>query len=199
VPPRHVLALFAHPWRGSFTGAVLDAALKGVADAGGTAEVADLYAEGFDPLLREADYAQFAHGAMPADVRREQDRVERADALLLVYPVWWWSLPAVLKGWFDRVWSQDWAYHFTPARARGLLPGRPVLQLCVAGSRQATYRKYGYDDAMRTQIDVGVLGYAGLRQTRTEFFFEVDDDLEARPGHLARAEAAGRELLAVPA
>jgi hypothetical protein len=52
---------------------------------------------------------------------------------------------------------------------------------------------------MRRQIDVGVLGYAGLRQTRTEFFFEVDDDLEARPGHLARAEAAGRELLAVPA
>jgi hypothetical protein len=50
-------------------------------------------------IERHADYAQFEHKPMPEDVRREQARVERSDALMLVFPVWWWSFPAMLKGW----------------------------------------------------------------------------------------------------
>lgn len=134
-PPRNVLAVFAHPWPHSFTGSILHSAVRGVQAAGHSVEIADLYAEGFDPVLRHADYAQFDHKPMPEDVRREQARVDRSDALLFVFPVWWWSFPAMLKGWFDRVWSEGWAYTFTPEKSRGLLTHRPVLMLCVAGSR----------------------------------------------------------------
>jgi NAD(P)H dehydrogenase (quinone) len=164
--------------------------------AGHSVEIADLYAEGFDPLLRHADYAQFEHKPMPEDVRREQARVERSDALMFVFPVWWWSFPAMLKGWFDRVWSEGWAYSFTPERSRGLLTYRPVLMLCVAGSRYVTYEKYGYDQAMRTQIDIGVMSYAGLHDVRSQFFYEVDDDPGSHEEHLRLAYDLGKTFLA---
>ena len=89
----HVLAMFAHPRRDSFSGAILDGLCAGLTAAGHTVEVGDLYREGFDPRLRPEDYAQFEETPMPADVLAEQARIERADALAFVFPVWWWSLP----------------------------------------------------------------------------------------------------------
>jgi NAD(P)H dehydrogenase (quinone) len=68
--------------------------------------------------------------------------------------------------------------------------------LCVAGSRYVTYEKYGYDKAMRTQIDIGVLSYAGLKDVRSQFFYEVDDDLESHEEHLRLAYDLGRTFLA---
>jgi NAD(P)H dehydrogenase (quinone) len=183
----HALAVLAHPRSDSFTAALTSAFCQGLTAAGHSVELADLYAEGFDPLLGPADYAQFEGRPMPADVLAEQARVERADALVFAFPVWWWSFPAILKGWFDRVWSQDWAYSFEPGLSRGLLADRPAMLLCVAGSRRSTYAKYGYDEAMRDQIQVGLLGYCGIRSIAAEFFYEVDDDAASRPLHLRRA------------
>jgi NAD(P)H dehydrogenase (quinone) len=191
----NVLVMFAHPRRDSFSGAILDSLCAGLTAAGHTVEVGDLYRQGFDPRLRPEDYAQFEGNPMPDDVLAEQARVERADALAFVFPVWWWSLPAMLKGWIDRVFASGWAYEFTPSRSRGLLRDRPTLLLCVAGSREATYRKYGYDTAMHTQIDVGILGYCGIRDIGTEFFYEVDDDEASRPLHLEKARRLGVEFL----
>jgi NAD(P)H dehydrogenase (quinone) len=193
---RHVLAVLAHPRRDSFTGAVLDAFTAGLREAGHEIESADLYRERFDPCLRPEDYAQFDGRAMPADVRAEQARVGRAEALVFAFPVWWWSMPAMLKGWIDRVWSEGWAYSFEPGRSRGLLADRPTQLLCVAGSRERTYRKYAYDVAMRTQLEVGMFGYCGIRSVEASFFYEVDDDAQARPRHLETARRLGREFLA---
>jgi NAD(P)H dehydrogenase (quinone) len=191
----HVLAVIAHPRRDSFTGAVLDAFCEGLARAGHDVELADLYGEGFDPLFSPADSAQFEGRPMPPDVLAEQARVERAEALVFAFPVWWWSFPAMLKGWFDRVWSQGWAYSFAPGLSRGLLPDRPAMLLCVAGSRASTYAKYGYDAAMREQIQVGLLGYCGIRKIASEFFYEVDDDEASRPLHVQRARGLGAAFL----
>lgn len=187
-----VLAVFAHPKRASFTGALLDAFLAGLAEAGHVAEIADLHAEGFDPRFTPADFAQFAGGAMPPEIRAEQARVDRAEGLAFLFPVYWWSFPAVLKGWIDRVWSQGWAYDFTPGRTRGLLADRPVALLGSGGSRLGTYRKYGYDRAMTAQIDVGILGYCGLTNVHTRLFADVNDDAALLARHLEAAQDLGR-------
>lgn len=192
----HVLVVFCHPRRDGFSGAVLDAFCSGLQSARHGVELADLYREGFDPRLQPEDYAQFEGRPMPADVLAEQARVERADALAFVFPVWWWSFPACLKGWLDRVLSSAWAYSFTPGLSRGLLPNKPTLLICVAGSRASTYAKYGYDLAMRTQIEIGILGYCGIRDVSTQFFYEVDDDAEARPLYLEQARHLGEQFLA---
>jgi NAD(P)H dehydrogenase (quinone) len=191
----HVLAVFAHPRRDSYTGAALDSFRAGLADGGHDAEIADLYREGFETRLQPKDYAQFRGEAMPADVRREQARVDRAEALAFVFPVWWWSFPAILKGWIDRVFSEGWAYSFTPGLSRGRLKDRPTLLLGTAGSRESTYRKYGYADAMRVQIDTGILGYCGLRDVEMRILYDVEQNPELRDHYLAEAREIGRWFL----
>jgi NAD(P)H dehydrogenase (quinone) len=113
-----VLVVFCHPRRASFTGDVLDRVVAGLGEAGHAVDVADLYREGFQPVFGDEDYAQFEGGAMGADVLREQERVERSDGIVLVFPVWWWSFPAMLKGWFDRVWACSPRARSASSRAR---------------------------------------------------------------------------------
>lgn len=188
----HILAVYAHPRRDSFTGAVLDDLLAGLADAGHTAEIADLYRENFEARFQVADYAQFSGQPLPDEVRAQQARVDRADGLVFVFPVWWWSFPAILKGWIDRVFSEGWAYRFEPGLSRGLLRDRPMLLLGVCGSRESTFRKYGYDEAMRVQLDVGILGYCGLRDVHTQLFYDVEQGAAARAEYLEQARNHGR-------
>ena len=139
----HLLTVYAHPRLECFTHAVAQALLEGVATNGHTSEFADLYREGFEPRFAEPDFAQFSGLAVPHDIAREQARVDRADGLALVFPIWWWSFPAILKGWIDRVFSEGWAYRFDPALSRGILRDRPTLLLGIGASRESTARKYG--------------------------------------------------------
>jgi len=193
----HILTLFAHPNRDSLTGAILDRFVAGLGASGQrTVEIADLYREGFDCRFQPEDYAQFQGAPMPDAIRDEQARVDRADALAFIFPVWWWSFPAVLKGWIDRVFSEGWAYSFQPGVSRGLLRDRPVQLIGVAGSRESTYRKYGYGEAMRAQIDSGILGYCGLRDVAVELYYDVEQSPENRARYLDAAEALGRRFLA---
>jgi NAD(P)H dehydrogenase (quinone) len=76
--------------------------------------------------------------------------------------------------------------------SRGRLRDRPTLLLGVGGSRETTYRKYGYDEAMRVQIDVGLLGYCGLRDVETHVFYDVEQSPENRQRYLAEAREIGR-------
>ena len=86
----HVLTVFDHPQRKNFPGTVLDAFVEGITQAGHTAEVADLHAEGFDPRFTAEDHAHFWGGPRSADAAREAARVDAADALVLVlvFPVY---------------------------------------------------------------------------------------------------------------
>ena len=102
----HVYVVFAHPGKECFNRAVLEAFTRGLQEAGHSYEIGDLYEMAF---LSEMDAAQYERevgldpGApVPQDVRAEQDKIDRADALAFVYPVWWSDCPAKLKGWFDK-------------------------------------------------------------------------------------------------
>jgi len=107
-----ILVVFDHPRRDSFCGAVLDAFAAGLAVAGHQPEIADLYREGFDPRMPHADEPDWDDPAKRYSdaVLAEQARMTRNEALAFVFPVWWWSVPAMTKGWIDRVWNNGWAY-----------------------------------------------------------------------------------------
>ena len=189
----HVLIVYAHPRAESYTRAVARAYEAGLLEAGHSSEVADLYREGFEPRFDVADYAQFQGLALPGDVQAEQARVDRADGLALVFPIWWWSFPAILKGWIDRVFSEGWAYRFDPALSRGMLRDRPTTLFGIGASRESTARRYRYADAMQTQILTGMLGYCGLRNVDGHYLYDVDANDAARVAFLAHAERCGRE------
>jgi NAD(P)H dehydrogenase (quinone) len=102
----HALIVVSHANPDSLTHAIAHRVADGItsADPAATTEFADLTAERFDQVFNSDDLAYFEkRAAAPDDVAREHARLERADTLVLVYPIYWWSFPGLLKGWIDRV------------------------------------------------------------------------------------------------
>jgi NAD(P)H dehydrogenase (quinone) len=196
----NILVVFSHPMRNSFTGNVLDSFVSGLQESGHQVEIADLYREGFQPIMQEADYAQFYDQAMPKDVLREQARFERCDAFALVFPIWWWSFPAMLKGWIERVFSAGWAFKLTDDPEGSMLESRKALILCCAGGSSAMFEKYGTDDALEKMITTGVMEYCGVDDVRLEILHQARTAVELnekaeniRKQHLKTVRKMGKE------
>lgn len=161
----HTLIVVAHPNPSSLTHAIARRVAQGItaSNAGHTTEIADLAAEGFDPRFSLADQALFLkQAAPPADVAAEHARIDRADTLVLVYPIYWWSFPALLKGWIDRVFSPGWAYEDNDdGKVVKKLQRLRVHLVAVGGADEGTFTRHGYAPAMKTQIDHGIFDYCG--------------------------------------
>jgi len=107
-----VLVLFAHPLADSFAAALHRAVVEALAEAGHEVDDCDLYATGFDPVMTAPE--RRAHNTAHPDLSAVESHVERlrtADAVVLCFPVWWYGMPAILKGYFDRVWVNGVAFH----------------------------------------------------------------------------------------
>lgn len=161
----HALIVISHPLASSLTHSVAKAVTQGITDKNGknSAEFADLTQEGFNPVFNAADYTAFAEGApLPADVLAEQARIEKADALVLVFPIYWWTMPGQLKGWIDRVFSNGWAYEEgANGKVSGKLGHLPVHLIALGGSDMKTFEKHGYAQSWKTQIAHGIFDYCG--------------------------------------
>ena len=189
------LVVFSHPRRDSFCGAVMDSFTAGLTAAGHGAEIADLHAEGFDPRLSEADEPDWSNPRKRYTdaVLAEQARIARNEAMAFIFPVWWWSMPAMLKGWVDRVWNNGWAY------GDAKLPHRKALLIGTASGSAATYEKRQYGPAMQAQLVVGIMNYCGIPAAELELMFDVMDTPKIRAGHLARARKLGEAFAQNPA
>ena len=98
------LVLFSHPKQDSFSAAVRNLVLEKLRDAGAEARLRDLYAEGFQPVLTAEDWDDYEDEAI--NTKRVQSHVadlQWCDTLIFIYPTWWYGVPAMLKGWLDRV------------------------------------------------------------------------------------------------
>jgi NAD(P)H dehydrogenase (quinone) len=117
----HVLLVYCHPRTDSFCFALRNAAFSALRAAGHTVAVRDLYAEGFVPTMSAEERGHY-YDAGPefCEIAEHIFDLQQADALLLVYPTWWFGLPAMLKGWFDRVWIPGVA--FRPRETGGIEP-----------------------------------------------------------------------------
>jgi NAD(P)H dehydrogenase (quinone) len=193
----HALVVVSHPDSQSLTHAVARSFAEGVAASGEhTTEIADIAAEGFQAAFNQADRAAyFLQEPLPSDILREQERIDRADALVLVYPVYWWSFPGQLKGWIDRVFSNGWAYDEAPDGTLGKRLGRLAVHLIgIGGADGGTYARRGYDKAMRTQIDHGIFDFCGARVVTSEFLLDVNG--QAGASHIVTARALGGHAFA---
>jgi NAD(P)H dehydrogenase (quinone) len=95
---------------------------------------------------------------------------------VLVYPVYWWSMPALLKGWIDRVFSNVWAFDFT-LQDGGMVKKLQHLKVHLvqlAGADADTYERHGYADAMKVQIDHGIFDFCGATVVTSELLFESE-------------------------
>lgn len=173
-----VLVVIAHPVRTSFNYRLLDAVKAGLADTGHEVQVADLNAEGFQPAMIEADFAQFRGEPMPPAILAEQARVEWSDAMVFIFPVWWWSLPAILKGWIDRVMAYGFAWDDPSDPDSGGLRHRKALVMPTAGASAEAFAKRGYDTALHTQLNIGTWDYCGMKDVTTRIFHGLHSETE---------------------
>ena len=123
-----VLVIHCHPVPTSFNAALRDAVVSGLTKSRHEVELRDLYAESFDPVL--SSHQREAYFDEAENVSGLEDHVaalRRADALVLVYPTWWFGMPALLKGWFDRIWLPGVAFR---------LGGTKVLQPLLTNLKQ---------------------------------------------------------------
>lgn len=177
----NVLVVHAHPERASFTAALKDAALESLTACGHRVEVSDLYGEGFNPVagrhdfIAKADATRFHYqseqlhasktGGFSPELVREQERLMRADLFVFTFPIWWGGLPAILKGWFDRVCAYGVAYADGKRFDQGYFVGRrAILGITTGGTleRFSPDGVYGPIDEVLYPVRHCMLEYLGL-------------------------------------
>ncbi|MFA5120788.1 NAD(P)H-dependent oxidoreductase [Zavarzinia sp.] len=176
-----VLIVFAHPERQSFNGAMVDAAVAALEAAGHTVVVSDLYRMGFDPVssranftsVKDPDYLKLQIEEMHAtevggfspEVEAEIEKVEACDLMIFQFPLWWFGLPAILKGWVDRVMAMGRTYGGGRFYATGPFQGKNALLSVTIGGPPENYRKGGFNGditAILRPIHRGILQFLGF-------------------------------------
>jgi NAD(P)H dehydrogenase (quinone) len=150
----HVYIIFAHPSENSFNKEVLDMFANGLMDAGHTYEIGDLYRMDFQSDMDIEQYQREVgldpYKPVPNDVRAEQEKINRADVLVFIYPVWWSDCPAKLKGWFDRVLSYGYAYSYDENKERSTkIKIKKALVICSAGHTSEYLEQIGIAESMK--------------------------------------------------
>ncbi|GGN51625.1 putative NADPH-quinone reductase [Actinoplanes campanulatus] len=165
----HALLVVAHPRPDSLTTATAARARDTLAAGGWTVDLLDLYREGFDPSLRPDDEPDWGDAAKEysAEVRAHMARITAADLIVVVFPVWWWGLPAIAKGWVDRVWNRGFAYE------PSTLEGKRMRWVGLAAGSAAHYTTHGFDKAIDLQLRVGISEYCGITDATVHLVYDT--------------------------
>ncbi|MGO4494979.1 NAD(P)H-dependent oxidoreductase [Paenibacillus sp. 2RAB27] len=155
------LIIYTHPRKSSFNHAILDAVTNNYLQEGEAVIVRDLYGMGFQPALGASEML----GGVGEDIVREQAYVSWADHIVFIYPLWWTGIPAMLKGYIDRVFSYGFAYKYDKGIKTGLLAGMKATIIHTQDKSQEEYEASGMGNALRLTIDEGILTYCGLEVT----------------------------------
>lgn len=194
----HTLIVTSHPLTTSLTRSVANHIADAITTSGSghTVDIADLHQEHFDPTYREADYRTFSgESAIPDDVRREQQRIEAADALVLVFPIYWWAMPGMLKGWIDRVFTNGWAYEELPdGKLVKKLSRLKVYLVGLGAASEKTYTKHRFFESMETQIAHGIFDYCGAPVMASEWL--LPSQLPRPEDYLTAASETGQKIAA---
>ena len=164
------LIIFAHPNGKSFSHQILKTLTEEISSSGNSYEYRNLYDLNFEPVLSSSDLAQYKKGEYPDDVRTEQQWVSWADVLVFIYPLWWGGMPAIMKGYIDRVYATGFAYEFNDNNPVGLLQGKKALLLSTQGYSRDYYDSIGMTDAMLKIETSGIFGFCGIELLEHLFF-----------------------------
>ncbi|MCU4653089.1 NAD(P)H-dependent oxidoreductase [Roseibacterium sp. SDUM158016] len=188
------LVVYCHPRRGSFTEAVRDVVMRKLEAAGAEVRLRDLYAEGFDPVMSARDhefYEDEAQNRMP--VASHCADIAWCDTLIFVYPTWWYGLPAMIKGWLDRVLVPGLAFLMPDAQHPDIRPGLThVTRLGVFTTCGASFwltRVIGAPGKRTLLRGVRLLCAKRCRTVFAAHYLMDSSTDESRARHLARVAA----------
>lgn len=208
----NVLIVYAHPEPQSLNGYLKDLAVRLLENQGHKVKVSDLYEMNFKAVADRNDFTElknsekfsliseqnhaFQNGTFSEDIKAEQEKIAWADLIIYQYPLWWTDPPAILKGWFDRVWSYGFAYG-PGVYDKGNLKGKKALISITHGG--ADLRNYG-ENALKGKMEERL-----FNMLHEKLFFAGMDVLEPVIFHSSapekerelQIEAFGEMLLAI--
>lgn len=195
-----IVAVTANPEPDSLTNAAGNALLDGAAEGGAQTELIDLAVEGFNPVFGIEDRNHYlGRGPIPDDVVALQSRIRDADVLALVFPIYWYSMPALMKGFLDRVICKGFAYNTdgTP----GVFAGKTIRLIMLSGGSEDWYRSSGIDQALDNQLcQQTFIKYCQAEDVSLTYIDNVNsgddqpEDRQAADRHLVSLALMGREL-----
>jgi len=176
-----VFVVHAHHEPKSFNGALTEAAVAALTDAGHEVRVSDLYAMDFDPVsdrrnfttVGEADYlkqqVEESHASkndgFAADIEAELEKLDWCDVLIFQFPIWWFGLPAILKGWVDRVFAMERIYGGGRWFDDGYFKGRRAMLSLTTGGGPGAFSENGIVGDIHAHlhpINYGILRFVGF-------------------------------------
>lgn len=156
------LIIYVNPEKESFSHDIKEYVVNFSNQKGYEVEIRDLYKIGFNPILSIEDLELEKEDKVVEEVKKEQDYINWSDAITLIYPIWW-QIPAMMKGYFDRVFSYGYAYRMENGKPKGLLPRKKVLRYNPMGSPRELYEKNGLRKTYEKAIDIAILQSSGLK------------------------------------
>jgi NAD(P)H dehydrogenase (quinone) len=168
----NTLLVYAHPNPQSFNAALAKAIAEEIVANGGKIKVKDLYTMHWNPVMGMEDFQGIYNGSIPADVKQEQADVAWADLVIMLAPVWWYSIPAILKGYIDRVFTFGFAYKYSASGPVGLLKGKKGLFITTSGANRQDAEMGGMIATLNKAL-TGVFGFSGFEEKKLFNFFAV--------------------------
>ena len=190
------LVVVAHPVPTSFTMGLAHAYVAELENLGHDAQMRDLYRMQFDPVLPAHELALAEAGRPPdASVAAAQDDIRNADVLTMIYPLWWMSMPAMMKGYIDRVFARGFAYEAHQGVVHGLLSGRKCVLVTISGAPLSVLTENGRWEALQVLQDTHIFRSAGFDLLEHLHFDEVVPHLAGTvvEQHMERIRACARQ------
>ncbi|MBW8523516.1 NAD(P)H-dependent oxidoreductase [Chryseobacterium chendengshani] len=187
-----ILIILAHPEPKSFNAAMYHSAIKTLEENGHEVKTSDLYRMNFNPVSDRNNFTTMKNDAyfnqqaeehfanenngFADDILAEQDKVEWCDLMIWQFPLWWFSVPAILKGWVDKVFTMGRFYDNGRIYDTGMLKGKKALLSLTTGGPEKNYvtTKYGSADQVLHPIETGILEFAGLTVLSPEINFSIE-------------------------
>ena len=156
--------VFAHPWNGSFNKAILDKVVEKLDETKQKYTIIDLNKDGFNPVMTEEELSLYSQGkSIDPLVEKYQEILKNTDELILVFPIWWMSVPAILKGFFDKVMVKGFAYENTQNGIKGFLTNiKTAKMITTATAPKFLLNITGFGITMKKAN----LGGVGIKKTK---------------------------------
>ena len=163
------LIIYSHPFEGSFCNAIMQSYQESLIENHHQVKIRNLYAIEFNPVLNSSELLNLEKGIISPDVRLEQEYIEWADVVNFIYPMWWSGMPAILKGYIERVFCEGFAYRLTENGSMGLLTDKKVFILSTMGNTELYSEQHGILEAIKIIEDNSIFEYCGMEVIKHKF------------------------------
>lgn len=162
---KNVLVIYAHPYKKSFNHAIKDKVISILKSRGDAVDLIDLYKDGFNPVYSTEELALFSKGkTLDALVSKYQKKLKKAEEVIFIFPIWWSSCPAIVKGFFDKVMKQQFAYKVDAMGVQGLLTNIKYATVITTSTSPTWYLKFVCGNFVRGVFIKAMLGQIGIKK-----------------------------------